>query len=279
MQPIIAFLSDFGLEDHYVGAMKGVALSICPDAVLVDIVHQIPPHDIEAGALALAAAYRAFPAGTVFVAVVDPGVGSSRRALAVEANGYRLVAPDNGLLTFVIRHDGACLREIRSARLFRPDVSSVFHGRDIFAPVAAHLAAGLALDDVGPVVTDPVLLSFGGPRHLEDGSLGGRVIHVDRFGNLVTNIAETDVAAMLEASEASAGDVMVEIGGERVALAHAYSAVAAEEGLALVGSSGFIEIAVNGGSAARRLSATKGSPVEVGFSRMRLPPTSVGGDP
>lgn len=279
MPPVIAFLSDFGLGDHYVGAMKGAALSICPAATLIDIVHEIPPHDIETGALALAAAYRAFPVGTVFVAVVDPGVGSARRPLAADMDGYRFVAPDNGLLTFVLRDGVARVRAIEAPDLLRSDASPVFHGRDVFAPVAAHLAAGLALEAVGPAVSDPVLLPFGGARRLADGSLEGRVIHVDRFGNLVTSIGASDLNGMLEASGASAGDVVAEIGGARVALGRTYSDVADEEGLALVGSSGFVEIGVNGGSAARRLGAKKGSRVQLCLVRTKGPSTGPGDEP
>jgi S-adenosylmethionine hydrolase len=280
MPPILAFLSDFGLGDYYVGAMKGVALTICPEASLVDIVHEIPPHDIEAGALALAAAYRAFPGGTVFVAVVDPGVGSARRPLGVDLDGYRFVGPDNGIFTFVLRRGGvARVREITATHLLRPDVSPVFHGRDVFSPVAAHLAAGMAFEELGPSVADPVLLPFAGSRRLPDGTLEGRVIHLDRFGNLVTSISGAELTAMLEASAASAGDVVAEIGGARVALARTYSDVADEEGLALVASSGFVEVAVNGGSAARRLGAKKGSRVQLRLVRPRGPSSGVGEEP
>jgi len=279
MPVVIAFVSDFGLSDHYVGAMKGAALAVCPEATLVDIVHDIPPHDIEAGALALAAAYRAFPRGTVFVGVVDPGVGSARRPQAMEVDSFRFVGPDNGIFTFVLRQGSlARVREITADRLLRPGISAVFHGRDVFAPVAAHLAAGMPLEDVGPAVSDPVLLPFAGARRLSDGSLEGRVIHVDRFGNLVTSIGGADLTTMLEASGASAGEVVAEIGGARVALARTYSDVADEEGLALVGSSGFVEIAINGGSAARRLGARKGVRVQLGVARARGP-TGPGGEP
>lgn len=263
MPAIVALLTDFGNSDHYVGAMKGAILSVCPDAVLVDIAHELPPHDVPAAAFALAAAHATFPAGTVFVAVVDPGVGSGRRGLALDAGGYRFVAPDNGLLGLVLAlHPDHALHALANPRLFRPRVSATFHARDVFGPVAAHLAMGLDVEHVGPPVVDPVALALHpvsqvGPREWE-----AAVIHVDRFGNLTTNMAEAELDRIAHSTGAD-GEVTVEIEGAILPLAHAYSDVPPGEACALVGSSGLLEVAVNQGNASRLLGAVRGAPVRV----------------
>src|SRR3954466_12535628 len=187
MRPVIALLSDFGSRDHYAGTMKGVILNICPDATLVDITHEVPPHDVLDGALELAAAARYFPAGTIFLAVVDPGVGSARRGIAVEAGDYRFVAPDNGVLTAVL-HELPPKRivELTERRYARPTVSRTFEGRDRFAPAAAWLAKGIQLSALGRTVSPHHQLEIPQPEVGE--RLAGVVLLVDRFGNLVTNI-------------------------------------------------------------------------------------------
>src|SRR5919109_1108696 len=187
-RPVIALLTDFGTRDHYAGAMKGVALGLCPDATLVDITHDIPPHDVLAGAIELAASYKYFPAGTVFLVVVDPGVGSARHGLAAEAGGYRFVAPDNGVLTLVFKEaPPKRVVELTERRYARPTVSRTFEGRDRFAPAAAWLARGIDLSGLGRQLTSWQMLSVPAPV------VGGRdivaeVLRVGRFGNLVTNI-------------------------------------------------------------------------------------------
>ncbi|HEY7515026.1 MAG TPA: SAM-dependent chlorinase/fluorinase, partial [Vicinamibacteria bacterium] len=159
MRPIVALLSDFGIRDHYAGAMKGAVLSACPEAEVVDLTHEIEPHDVFGAAFALSAAFQAFPPGTVFLAVVDPGVGTERRGLAAGARGHLFVAPDNGLLTLVLADGhGASIHEIANTALLPGRVSSTFHGRDVFAPVAGHLARGGPLAFVGPPTASPVLL-------------------------------------------------------------------------------------------------------------------------
>jgi S-adenosylmethionine hydrolase len=239
---IIALLTDFGTADSYLGSMKGAILSVYPEATLVDLVHDLPAHDVLAGALALDAAYAAFPAGTVFVAVVDPGVGSARRGLAIEAGGCVFVGPDNGIFTFVLReHAQSRLHALESARLFRAPVSPVFHGRDVFGPVAGHLARGLALEDVGPAVRDPVVLDVPEPRRLEGGDWDVRVVHVDRFGNLTTNLR----AGALEWT--SGPEVVVD--GRPVPVVRTYADVPFGTACALVGSHGRLEIAVREGRA------------------------------
>src|SRR5918994_1355671 len=185
MRPVIALLSDFGSRDHYAGTMKGVILNICPDATLVDITHDVPAHDLLDGALQLAAAYRYFPAGTIFLAVVDPGVGSARRGIAAEAGDYRFVAPDNGVLTAVFREVAPKrVVELTERRYARPTVSRTFEGRDRFAPAAAWIAKGTDLNAFGRAIADYRVLELPQPV-LEDGVLRGVVIRVDRYGNVV----------------------------------------------------------------------------------------------
>ncbi len=263
MPAIVALLTDFGNRDHYVGAMKGAILSVCPQAVLVDIAHELPPHDVLAGAFALAAAHATFPAGTVFLAVVDPGVGSERRGLALEAGGYRFVAPDNGLLGLVLaRYPDHGLHALANARLFRARVSATFHARDVFGPVAAHLALGMPLEDVGPPVVDPVPLPLAPVARVGAHEWEASVIHVDRFGNLTTNMAEAELDSIAQSTGAD-GQVMVKIEGAVLPLAHTYSDVPPGEACALVGSSGLLEVAVNQGDASRLLGAGRGAPVRV----------------
>src|SRR5712692_3021008 len=186
-RPIIALLTDFGLRDHYAGTMKGVALGICPDATLVDISHEVPAHDVQAGALELAAAYRYFPAGTVFLTVVDPGVGSTRRGIAAEAGDYKFVAPDNGVLTAVLdEHPPKRVVELTERRYARPTVSRTFEGRDRFAPAAAWLAKGIELGALGRSAGPIHRLDIPKPQVGAD-RIDGQILRVDHFGNLITN--------------------------------------------------------------------------------------------
>src|SRR5712691_3279742 len=187
-RPVIALLTDFGSRDHYAGTMKGVALGICPDATLVDITHEVPPHDVMAGALELAACYRYFPAGTIFLVVVYPGVGSTRRGIAADAGEYKFVAPDNGVLTVVLDETPPRkVVELTERRYARPTISRTFEGRDRFAPAAAWLAKGAELSALGRAA-GPVHRLDLAPPHLEPDRIAGEVVRVDRFGNLVTNI-------------------------------------------------------------------------------------------
>ncbi len=252
----MALLTDFGALDPYVGAMKGAILSVCPEATLVDLAHEVPRHDVLAGALTLDAAYRTFPAGTVFVAVVDPGVGSARRGLALQAGRHLFVGPDNGLFSIVLReHAEARVHALENARLFRSPVSPVFHGRDVFGPVAGHLAQGVPLEEVGPRIEDPVLLEPLEPRKLASGEWETSVLHVDRFGNLATSLSGRAVEG--------ARAVEVVVGGATIPWARTYSDVPPGSPCALVGSSGRLEVAVRDGSASARLGVGKGSPVRV----------------
>lgn len=263
MRPIVALLTDFGSQDHYVGAVRGAVLAACPDATVTDIAHDLPPHDVMAGAFALAAAYRVFPAGTTFMAVVDPGVGGSRRGIAIEAGGYKFVGPDNGIFTFVYgEHEGARVHEVTNAGLFRHEVSPTFHARDIFGPVAALLARGLELEHVGPVISDPVRLDVPEPRAREDG-WEAEVLHVDRFGNLITNFTRAHQARLLERVGGDPTEVVVVVEGAVLPLVHTYGDVVEGEPCALVGSSGRLEIAIHRASASRVLGAVKGATVRL----------------
>jgi S-adenosylmethionine hydrolase len=262
MPPIITLLTDFGMRDAYVASMKGVILSIAPDARIIDITHEVAPQDIVEGAWVLASAYRWFPAGTVHVVVVDPGVGGARRAVAAQAGAWTFVAPDNGLLSWALEETGDAseLRavELRDPRWFQADVSLTFHGRDIFAPVAAHLATGVALDELGPRIDDLVALPVAQPMVTPD-SLTCEVVHVDRFGNAITNL---DAMTLTSWARGAAVNVIVAnhgLGDVR----RTYAEVGQGEPLALIESTGRLEIAVRDGSAAAVLGTARGTRVEV----------------
>jgi S-adenosylmethionine hydrolase len=261
MPPVVALLTDFGSQDHYVGSLKGAILSVCRDATLVDLAHELPVHDVAAGAFALAASWRDFPEGTIFLAVVDPGVGTARRALALQADGRLFVGPDNGILSLVIEdaEDDVAVREITNAGMMRPEVSATFHARDVFGPVAGHLATGVPLAEVGPVVTDPVRLAALPARSGGIADWGAQVLHVDRFGNLITNLGRRDLDAILQTVGNDRNGLVVVLGSHVLPLAVTYADVAEGEACALLGSSGRLEISVNRGSAAQELGAGSGS--------------------
>ena len=258
-RPIVALLTDFGTRDHYVGAMKGVVLGICPEAAVVDISHDVPAHDVLTAGLELAAAYRYFPAGTVFVAVVDPGVGSARRGLAAEAGDYRFVAPDNGVLTAVFQ-DAPPRRvvELTERRYARPTVSRTFEGRDRFAPGAAWLARGIQLTALGRPLSDYCSIEIPTPQ-AEEGRIAGEVLRVDKFGNLVTNIDRRAFESLCRG-----GAIQIEAGGESIGrLVETYADIGADEVSALIGSTDHLEIAANSTSAAARLALGRGARVVV----------------
>jgi S-adenosylmethionine hydrolase len=266
MRPIVALLTDFGSHDHYVGAVKGAVLAACPEASLVDITHEVPPHDVASAACTLAFAYRAFPGRTVFLAVVDPGVGTERRALAVEAGGYRFVGPDNGILGLVLAaHPEALVHEITNAGLFRHEVSATFHARDVFGPVAGHLAKESgALADVGAAVTDAVVPAQPGVRTVVDGlEWEATVVHVDHFGNLVTSLDRAMLDGILQGLGEERSELVAVVDGQVMPLVRTYADVQDGDACALLGSSGLLEVAVNKGSAARLLGATRGAPVRL----------------
>ena len=249
---IITLLTDFGTSDGYVAAMKGVIAAIAPDARVDDAAHDIPPGDVAGAALALRRYWRLYPAGTVHVAVVDPGVGSDRRGIALEVDGRFLVGPDNGVFTHVLREaERVQAVSLESAEYFRAEVSATFHGRDIFAPVAAHIARGVRLVSLGARITDPVQLPWPEPQRTAD-AVEGVVVHADRFGNLITNIP----------GDWCARGSTVWLGERRIGpLFLTHADVAPGEPAALIGSAGFLEISVRDGSAAEVLAANRGAVV------------------
>ncbi len=249
---VVTLLSDFGTRDGFAAAMKGVVLSIAPDARVVDATHDIAPGDIEAGAWVLFQYWKLFPVGTVHVAVVDPGVGSTRKALAVEADDRVIVAPDNGLITRVLRSASSwrCV-EITELRFARPEVSATFHGRDIFAPVAAHLSKGASLKELGPQFESPVTLQIEQPAR-SGREVRGRVVHIDRFGNLITDIPAEWIDERWRFA----------VGGQRVGpLRASYSDAEIGELVVVLGSVGTVEIAARGRPAAEKTGAARGDPV------------------
>jgi S-adenosylmethionine hydrolase len=259
MRQVIALLTDFGTQDHYAGTMKGVILGICPDVTFVDITHDVPAHDVLSGALELAAAYRYFPAGTIFLVVVDPGVGSARKGLAADTGDHRFIAPDNGVLTAVFRDTPARrVVELTERRYARPTVSRTFEGRDRFAPAAAWLAKGIQLAAFGRPVADYVRLDIPVPA-ATDSAIEGVVLRVDRFGNLVTNVDRRTFEKL-----AQHGGVQILAGGKPVArLVATYAEIQPGEIGALFGSTDHLELAANAGSAAERLGLARFATVTV----------------
>jgi S-adenosyl-L-methionine hydrolase (adenosine-forming) len=276
MTRTVALLTDFGLRDTYVGVMKAVMRRICSTVDFIDISHAIQPQNVREAALALMTAYAYFPLGTVFLVVVDPGVGTKRRLIAAAAGDYCFVAPDNGVLTYALASEPG----YKAVELVRPDyrlqpVSQTFHGRDIFAPAAAHLAAGVPLEDFGPAVDALQMLPL--PElNIDDHLIRGEVIHIDHFGNIVTSIGEMSwldeahlrLTPRFNHAAASihftASQVAATIGSERITgIARTYGEVRQGDRLALIGSSGFLELAVNQGNCAAQLNAAVGDRVEL----------------
>lgn len=258
MAPVITLLTDFGSSDPFAGIMKGVILAICPHARIVDLTHEVPPQDVRTGALLLRGAAAYFPAGTIHIAVVDPGVGSRRRAVLVDASGAWFIGPDNGLLQPAAAARGiGAVHELNRAEYHLPDVGRTFHGRDVFAPVAAHLAAGVAPAALGPVVEGLEALAL--PEAAVEGdALVGEVVHLDRFGNLVTSIRAADLARF------RGSELSVSIAGcASIPLRSAYAEGARGAPLAVIGSWDHLEIAVRDGDAARTLGAGRGTVVRV----------------
>ena len=244
MRPLITLLTDFGTADGYVGEMKGVLLARAPDAMLVDITHEIPAQDVEMARLTLARVWRRFPAGTVHLVVVDPGVGTDRAALAVKSDGRWLVGPDNGVLSPALLVTGA-----HAVTLAIPATASAsFHGRDVFAPAAASLASGASLESLGTAARQPSIRRTPEPQRIDDGVLAGVVISIDRFGNAITNLVALRSG-------------IVDVAGATLPLRRTYGDVPRGTAVAIVGSSGLIEVAVREGSAASVLNLTRGTPV------------------
>ena len=261
-RPVIALLTDFGNRDHYAGTMKGVVLGICPEATLVDISHEVAAGDVLAAALELAAAYRYFPEGSIFLVVVDPGVGSSRRALAAEAGDFKFVGPDNGVLSIVFdENPSRRVVELSEPRYARPTVSRTFEGRDRFAPAAAWLANGIELTALGPPAGAVHRLDVPQPRDTAQG-VEGEVVRVDRFGNLITNIDRQRFERL-----AAGHPLIVRVGALQISkVVSTYADSSPGELCALFGSTDHLEISANGASAAAEIGAGRGTAVQVGRS-------------
>jgi S-adenosylmethionine hydrolase len=252
---IITLTTDFGLRDPYIAAMKAVILGIAPTTHLVDVTHDVERHDVTEAALALEAVAPFFPAGSVHVAVVDPGVGTARRGIVLESDVHVFIGPDNGLFTPFLEGDGWRAFELARSEFRLPVVSRTFHGRDVFAPAAAHVVRGVPPADFGPPVVDPVRLPWPEVRALA-GTVGGTVLHVDRFGNLVTSIHAAAVRSL-------GVGVAIRIGGQLVPFVVTYGDLPPGRAGALLGSSNRLEVAVREGSAAAMFRARRGTPVLV----------------
>ena len=264
--PVITLLTDFGISDYFVAAMKGVILGVNPNARIVDITHEIPPQDIEAAAFTLLAAWSSFPSGTIHVAVVDPGVGSARRAILIKLADQFFVGPDNGIFSYVFetgeaRGEKPKLFQLTNEKYWRQPLSATFHGRDVFAPVSAALSLGVKPAQLGKPLPDIVRLQPLRPTRSRDGSLNGRIINLDRFGNCITNISERDLTAKMIAAGAA-----LRVKGKTVSSFrnHFAEETAGKEKLfAIWGSAGFLEIAATNASAAKLLRAQRGDAVIV----------------
>ena len=246
---VITLLTDFGSVDYFVGAVKGAILSVNPSAVIADITHEIAPQDIEAAAFTLLASYQTFPSGTIHVAVVDPGVGSARRPIIVKAGDQLFVGPDNGIFSYIYeREPSHQVVHVTSDKYFRPSPSTTFHGRDIFAPVAAALSTGVNHEDLGPEINDPVRLT----NSLAPDVL--KIIHIDRFGNCITNITR-------ELIDSKRNPTLVINRKQIRSFREFYGSASPNELFAIWGSAGFLEISMNGGSAAKVLRAKRGDTI------------------
>ncbi|MBU2103150.1 MAG: SAM-dependent chlorinase/fluorinase [Candidatus Omnitrophota bacterium] len=258
MKPLIALISDFGLRDNFVGVLKAVMLGIAPRARIVDISHGVPRHDIRAAAFLLASSVSYFPRGTVFVSVVDPGVGSGRRAIAMRSRNYYFIGPDNGISSIAAAHDGIKkVVVLENKRYFRKSISSTFHGRDIFAPVAAHLACGVSLERFGRPTIQHHAIGIPAPAIRAD-MLCGETIHIDVFGNVITNITKKDLVNFIRRKRFKAQLARKKI----TRLASSYAA-AGPGPFFIEGSFGFLEVSMAHKSAARYFSlrGSRGVPV------------------
>ena len=253
---VLTLLTDFGVEDYYVAAVQGVVLRLAPGTQIVDVSHQVPPGDILAGAFLLAAAVPWFPDGSVHLAVVDPGVGSARRILVARTDNAHLVLPDNGLLTHLLRQDAVrSVRSVEKTGLFLDNPGRTFHGRDRFAPVAAWLLRGESAEELGPEIDDPVRFPWDGPRR-EPGILSGKVAHVDRYGNLITDIPTGWLP--------EGADCRAEVLGYQVLQrATHYDDISDGEPAMIPGSLGTVELSLNGESLARRWIVERGTSVRI----------------
>ncbi len=263
-RPVISLTTDFGLTDSYVAEMKGVILTICPDATIVDISHLITKFNIRMGSFILAEAVPRFPEGAVHVAVVDPDVGTDRKSILIETKSSFFVGPDNGLLYFAAQNQGIkCVREITNKKLMLPHVSNTFQGRDVFAPTAACLANGASPSDLGPRIRRLLRPTFAKVTCKKD-KLQGEVLHVDGFGNIITNFTAKEISTIRNSE-------IINVTHRRnnmdIMLCKSYARTEKEMFLAIIESHGFLEIAINHGNAARTIEAQIGDPLEISAVR------------
>jgi S-adenosylmethionine hydrolase len=257
-RPILTLTTDFGLQDHFAAVMKGVILSIVPNAEIIDITHQITPFEVNEAAFAVAEAWHYFPKKTIHVVVVDPGVGSMRRPLLAQGGGHSFIAPDNGVLSLVWERQKCTVREITARKYMATEISQTFHGRDIFTPIAAHLAKGVTAASMGKTVRDALQLSIAHPHRAGKRTWMGAILKIDRFGNVVTNLHHRD----FETLETSKFELTC--GLERIQLLRTnYASAPFGEPFAIWGSSGYLEVSVNQGNAARQLGVGSGAPIEI----------------
>jgi S-adenosyl-L-methionine hydrolase (adenosine-forming) len=255
---IITLTTDFGTRDWFVGTMKGVILGINPRATLVDITHEIPPGDIRAAAFVLASSYQYFPEGTIHMVVVDPGVGSGRKAIVIQTARYFFVGPDNGVLSLAVAAEKIkAIRSLENPKYQVQPRSRTFHGRDLFAPAAAHLACGLSMRSFGRALHSFKTLSTNAPRVTPSG-IQGEVQYVDCFGNCITNISQRELARLRGPSQ-----VVITKGQGRFPIKEFYDAVPAGKPVAVISSMGFLEIAINGDSAAARFQIKVGDRIRI----------------
>jgi S-adenosylmethionine hydrolase len=261
-QPIITLITDFGLQDGYVGVMKGVMASINPLANVIDISNTIAAQDIFQAACVLDNSYKYFPKGTIHMVVVDPGVGSERKIICLKTEDYMFLAPDNGVLSFVIaKEESPSIKEVTNGKLFLPTISNTFHGRDVFAPVAAHLSKGVNHKELGERIDKVNKIDLPKPILSPDGKLTAEIIYVDSFGNLITNVNKEVIDRMKVGTER----VSITMGRRRInGICSSYTDVGDNEALAIFGSSGYLEISVNLGSAGDVLKLKKGDKLILG---------------
>jgi hypothetical protein len=266
--PVITLLTDFGSDDEYVGAMKGVMLSICPSVAVVDISHQLEPQDIAQAAYMVPAYFHYFPTGTIHIVVVDPGVGSQRAVLAVHFRQHFFIAPDNGVLSLLLADQkSATIIEVNKSEYFLKPLSATFHGRDIFAALGAHMAGGTKIESLGSGRRIEEIVYLNGLRCqvTESGELIGKIVSIDRFGNLISNIDAVQLRDFCR-SEPSR-QIQIAIGALTIrGMAKTYADAAAEAPLALIGSRGYLEIALNCGNAQKQFKARKGDRIRITLS-------------
>lgn len=260
-RPIITLTTDFGTNDHFVGAVKGVILDIVPEAAIVDISHAVQAYDVLDGALAISQTYSYFPTGTVHMVVVDPGVGTTRRPIIASSDGYHFVAPDNGVLSMVYaKEERIHVRHVTSDHYFRQPVSNTFHGRDIFAPVAAYLAKLVDSHKFGDEIEDYVRFAAPRPKPVAENRLRAVVLKVDRFGNMITNVTPDDAPALF----AGKGGFKIVVGNKEITeIRAAYAEGSQGEVFAILGSMGYLEIVANRAAAAQLTGVGKGAEVSI----------------